>query len=80
MGKLIFWFVVILAVLFIARLAGARAASKRAPRAEPAPDAASQPMVRCAHCGVHLPRAEAVLLGGQTWCSSDHARRGADRG
>ncbi|MFJ0760740.1 hypothetical protein WLU64_00875, partial [Bordetella bronchiseptica] len=35
MGKLIFWFVVILAVLFIARLAGARAASKRAPRAEP---------------------------------------------
>ncbi|KCV27325.1 hypothetical protein CC56_2853 [Bordetella pertussis H934] len=27
MGKLIFWFVVILAVLFIARLAGARAAS-----------------------------------------------------
>lgn len=56
MGKLIFWFVVILAVLFIARLAGARAAGKRA------------------------PRAEAVLLGGQTWCSSDHARRGADRG
>ncbi|WP_261006892.1 PP0621 family protein, partial [Bordetella pertussis] len=46
----------------------------------PAQDSASQPMVRCAHCGVHLPRSEAVLLGGQTWCSSDHARRGAERG
>jgi len=33
-------------------------------------------MVRCAHCGIHLPRSEAVLMNGQTWCSQEHARLG----
>jgi len=36
-------------------------------------------MVRCAHCGIHLPRSEALLQGGQTWCSAEHARLGAPR-
>ncbi|WP_333904480.1 PP0621 family protein, partial [Achromobacter insolitus] len=33
-------------------------------------------MVRCAHCGIHLPRSEALLQNGQTWCSAEHARLG----
>jgi len=33
-------------------------------------------MVRCAHCGIHLPRSEALLQGGHTWCSAEHARLG----
>ncbi|WP_277402936.1 PP0621 family protein, partial [Achromobacter xylosoxidans] len=42
------------------------------------PPAASAPeaMVRCAHCGIHLPRSEALLQGGRTWCSQEHARLG----
>jgi uncharacterized protein len=29
-------------------------------------------MVRCAHCGVHLPRSESVESGGQFFCSAEH--------
>jgi uncharacterized protein len=33
-------------------------------------------MVRCAHCGIHMPRSEAVLSDGKTWCSPEHAKLG----
>jgi len=86
--KLVFWVVVILAIMLVARLLAARSAAREredrptpppaAPgrRAQaPAPD--SEPMVRCAHCGIHLPRSEALLQGGLTWCGPEHARLGA---
>ncbi|KCB34114.1 hypothetical protein L541_0449, partial [Bordetella hinzii CA90 BAL1384] len=47
----------------------------RKPAAPPAARAA-EPMVRCAHCGIHLPRSEALLLNGRTWCGQEHARLG----
>lgn len=84
MGKLLFWIVIIILVLFVARIAGRMAAARQAPPpgAKPRP-AAGQPapgtpesMVRCAHCGIHLPRSEALLQGGHTWCSAEHARLG----
>jgi len=49
------------------------------PPAGRAPDptlGAAEPMVRCAHCGIHLPRSEALMKGGQTWCSDAHAQLG----
>ena len=83
MGKILFWVVVILVALVAARIiarnnaaAGStpkRAAAKKSP---PLQDG-SESMVRCEHCGIHLPRSEAVLLGGRTWCSTEHARLGA---
>jgi uncharacterized protein len=33
-------------------------------------------LVRCAHCGVHLPRAEARMAEGILYCSDEHARLG----
>ena len=33
-------------------------------------------LVRCAHCGVHLPRSEAREAGGVAYCSEEHARLG----
>ncbi|MGE4435785.1 PP0621 family protein [Achromobacter sp.] len=84
MGKLLFWIVIIIGVLFVARIAGRMAAARQdspaaaKPRAKASPPATGAPeaMVRCAHCGIHLPRSEALLLGGQTWCSQEHARLG----
>ncbi len=35
-----------------------------------------EPMVRCAHCQIYLPRSEAILSNGKTWCSSEHASIG----
>lgn len=32
-------------------------------------------MVRCADCGVHLPRGESLAVRGQFYCSEEHQRR-----
>lgn len=29
-------------------------------------------MVRCAHCGVHLPKQESIQSNGQFFCSTEH--------
>ncbi len=31
-------------------------------------------MVRCSHCGVHLPRSESISAQGQSFCSEEHRR------
>ena len=33
-------------------------------------------LVRCAYCGVHLPRSEARQAEGILYCSEEHARLG----
>ncbi|MDR8728186.1 PP0621 family protein [Burkholderia pseudomultivorans] len=38
-----------------------------------------EPMVRCAECGVHAPQGDAVVAGGQYFCSTEHAQRHAAR-
>jgi len=32
----------------------------------------AEDMVRCAHCGVHLPKGESVEADGQFFCSTEH--------
>jgi len=44
------------------------------------PPLEQQDLVRCARCGVHLPRAEARLAGGLAYCGEEHARLGAGEG
>lgn len=34
----------------------------------------SEEMVRCAQCGVHLPKSESILTGGNYFCSEAHRR------
>ncbi len=49
---------------------GATADGKRAP-------AAPQPMLACAHCGMHLPQAEAQMdAAGRPFCSEAHRLAG----
>jgi uncharacterized protein len=33
------------------------------------------PLVRCAECGVHTPKSEAIVAAGHRFCCSDHAQR-----
>lgn len=33
-------------------------------------------MVRCAHCGIHLPENEAIYRDGQPYCSKEHRDSG----
>ena len=41
-----------------------------------APPAAhgGEDMVRCDHCGVHLPRSESITTQGRFYCTPDHQR------
>jgi uncharacterized protein len=32
----------------------------------------TEDMVRCAHCGVHLPKGESILAGGNFFCGAEH--------
>ncbi|TXT24183.1 MAG: hypothetical protein FD134_1697 [Gallionellaceae bacterium] len=34
----------------------------------------AEDMVRCAHCGVHLPKRESVAAEGKFYCSDAHRR------
>ena len=47
-------------------------------RAAPGRHDAPGDLVRCAHCGLHLPRAEANAAGGRLYCSEEHARLGPE--
>jgi len=86
-GKLIFWAIIIVAALLAARLLARQHEKHNAepkagslPRKEtPPPMDQPETMVRCAHCGIHMPRSEALLLNGETWCSSEHAKLGQHR-
>ena len=81
MGKALFGVTVFIVVIFVTRLLAIQAAKKRrappqAPSSQGEATANSETMVRCAHCGVHLPRSEASLIDQNTWCSTAHARLG----
>ncbi|HZW25832.1 MAG TPA: PP0621 family protein [Gallionella sp.] len=38
----------------------------------PEKEAVTEDMVRCAYCGVHLPRSEGVQSGGKFYCCMEH--------
>lgn len=84
MGKILLWVVVIVGMLLLTRILShhnakvkhkTRSQRQNIPHRSKA-DASPEQMVRCAHCGIHLPRSEAVLRRGKTWCSNEHARLG----
>lgn len=35
-------------------------------------DSATEDMVRCAKCGLHLPRSESIESGGHFYCGIEH--------
>lgn len=81
MGKILFWAVVIIGVLFITRLLAHHAAKRELNRDKPKkgkPESLGKPeeMVRCANCGVYMPRSDAIKQDEQFWCSPEHAKTG----
>ncbi len=68
MGKVIFWIVIIFALLLVARVANVAAAKRRDGAGKSRVPPAS-PMVRCMRCGVFLPSADAKPVAGGHVCS-----------
>lgn len=72
MAKLLVFLLVIVGIYFLIR---ANKASNPRPK-PPATDGAPEVMVRCAHCGVHLPHDEAIFEGERAFCCEEHRRVG----
>lgn len=73
MGRVLF-FVLLGVALYVAfRLW--RLAQRRRDLADSGdPGRASEPMISCAHCGLNVPRSEAVVADGRWFCSESHRR------
>jgi uncharacterized protein len=67
MSRLLFLLAVVVVVYLLLR-----SFRKQAPKQDV--PATSEDMVRCARCGVHLPKSESLLAGGNFYCSEAHRR------
>lgn len=76
MGRL----VVLILLVVIAAWLVRRALRRSAMHGTPETNAVRDELVRCAHCGLLLPRAEARQSAGAIYCSEEHARLGPERG
>ncbi|MFK3799907.1 MULTISPECIES: PP0621 family protein [unclassified Pseudomonas] len=73
MIRLIMWIALVMAAIWFFK----RLTQGPAPRPKTTPrenDAA--PMVRCAHCGVHVPQDRALSQGQQWYCTESHRLQG----
>ncbi len=73
MSRLLFLAAVVAVIYLLLRSYRSRAigggAAEKTGQAGPAED-----MVRCAYCGVHLPKSESILSGGNYYCCDAHRR------
>lgn len=65
MGRLLFLAAIVIVVYLLIK-------SFRGRMVKSAPPAGVEDMVRCAHCGVHLPKSESFLADGKYYCSDAH--------
>jgi uncharacterized protein len=68
MSRLIFFLAIIIVVYLLLK-------SFRRQAAKDDLTTQSEEMVRCAQCGVHLPKSESIMVGGNFFCSDEHRRK-----
>jgi uncharacterized protein len=69
MSRLLLLFVIAAVVYLLIR-------SYRRKSEAAAKEAVTEDMVRCAHCGVHLPRSESIRAGDKFYCCAEHRDAG----
>jgi uncharacterized protein len=67
-----FWLALVVLAVYLLLRKRPRAADQSD---RPAPGA--EPMVRCAHCGLNVPRSESLALGERYYCSEEHRHLGS---
>jgi uncharacterized protein len=71
LSKLLLLILVVLAAWWLVR------GFRRKDAAKDAPEAAPEQMVSCNHCGLHLPRGEAIREEEKFFCCDEHRRLAA---
>ena len=79
MGKVIFWLVIVFAVLFVLRLINVSKARRSNDAARPQAGETRSVMVRCVECGVFLPQADAKPSPAGPCCGDTECRQRAQR-
>ncbi len=69
--KFLLFLIAVFVLLWMLR-GSVRRARRPPPAAPPESGRAPQPMLSCAHCGVHLPRDEALPGRGGVFCDAAH--------
>ncbi|SFK38651.1 uncharacterized protein SAMN05216302_100570 [Nitrosomonas aestuarii] len=73
MGKLVFFLIIAVLVYWIIKTrTPEETETPDDDKAENATPKSLEEMVRCTHCGVHLPRSESVTSQGEFFCSNEH--------
>ncbi|MGN6701719.1 MAG: PP0621 family protein [Burkholderiaceae bacterium] len=74
--RVLLWAVVVFLLVKMFQRVGARSSSPTPPSRPALPEA----MVRCAHCGLHLPVSESVAgPAGTPFCCAEHRQRHLSR-
>lgn len=74
MSRLLFFVVVIAVVYWLLK-----SYSKQLSKEDEDTPRQAEDMVRCVHCGVHLPKHESILAGNEYYCSEAHRRAHYDK-
>lgn len=69
--KFLLFLIAVFVLLWMLR-GSLRRARRAPPAAKPSSTDTPQPMLSCAHCGVHLPRDEALPGRGGVFCDAAH--------
>ena len=68
-------YLLLLAIVLLVGIWLAKRYRSRGGRSETAAPRPEEDMVRCALCGVHLPRSESIVTRGVYYCSAEHQRQ-----
>ncbi len=80
MAKFLLLTVIILAVLMVFKVINLKKTlAKQQNNLKTYDKTTGEEMVRCAQCDIFLPRSEAYMSRGQTWCCAEHARQGLEK-
>ncbi|MCP5245214.1 MAG: preprotein translocase subunit YajC [Burkholderiales bacterium] len=74
MGKLVFFLIIAVLIYWILKSRSSEQAEnlEESSKAEDTAQKSLEEMVRCAYCGVHLPRSESITSQGEFFCSNEH--------
>ena len=78
MGRFLLLAAVVVVAIWLIRRAIVR--MKQGDRPQAGKPSVPGDLVKCAHCGTHLPLVEARAVGDRVYCSDEHARLGPGRG